>query len=208
MQAPKTDNKPRELVPEGNHVARLYNILYIGTIETPYTNEDGSPKYQNRVRLTFELPNELREFETDGEKVKKPMVISKEMTFSMYKGSLTAQLRTASHALIGQALKDEEAEAFDIDDLLGMACMLEIVHEEYQGSPYAKVVNYSSIPKGMDVPEQVNESTTMSYDSPEEELEKLPEFIREKVKSSKEYRERVGKSDGDDDEINPEDIPF
>lgn len=210
MKAPKAETKPRELVPEGNHVATLYSLVYIGTVETPYFNDDGSKKEQYKVRLTFELPHELREFERDGETKELPMVISKECTFSMYKGSHTAQLRTIAHALIGTALKDEEAEAFDIDDLLGRSCMVEVSHEEYEGKKYAKAVGFGSIPKGMDVPKQINETQIVSvHDTPIEDIDKLPEFISKKIQSSKEYRERVGKSDGDDTpEINPEDVPF
>ena len=105
MKAPKMNNTPRELVPEGNHVARLYEIIYMGTIETPFLNDDGSKKEQYKLRLTFELPNELREFGEDKKEL--PMVISKECTFSMYKGTQTAVLRTIAHALIGTALTDE-----------------------------------------------------------------------------------------------------
>ena len=206
MKAPKTDTTPRELVPEGNHVATLYSIIYIGTVETPFRNEDGSVKEQYKVRLSFELPNELREFERDGEKVELPMVISKECTFSMYKGSHTAQLRTIAHALIGTALKDEEAESFDIDDLLGKSCMVEVSHEEYEGKKYGKAVGFGSIPKGLEVPEQVNKTHIVNVEeTPIEEIDALPDFIKSKIKSSKEYRKRVG---DDDDEIKAGDIPF
>jgi len=210
MQAPKQDTKPRELVPVGNHVARLYNLTYIGTIETPYTNEDGTKKEQYKIRLTFELPNETREFEKDGEKKTMLVVISKEVTFSMYKGSHTAQLRTIAHALIGVDLKDEEAEVFDVDELLGKACMIQVSHEEYEGNKYAKAVTFSSIPKGMTVPDQVNKSETVSvHDSSIEDIDKLPEFISKKIKASKEYKKRTGaKETLPAEEINPEDIPF
>lgn len=209
MQVPKTDTKPRELVPEGNHVATLYNILYMGTIETPYINPDGTKKEQYKVRLTFELPEELREFERDGETIKLPMVISKECTLSLYKGTQTAVLRTIAHALIGQALKDEEAESFDIDDLLGKSCMVEVTHEEYDGNKYAKAVGFGSLPKGLKAPKQVNESKVVSVtDSPLDDLDELPDFIKKKIFSSKEYRARVGESKGDDIADDPDAIPF
>lgn len=227
MQAPKTDSRPRELVPEGNHVATLYNITYIGTIETPYVDEKtGEKKKQNRLRLTFELPNEMRKFEVDGETVEKPMVISKEMTFSMYKGSLTAQLRTISHALIGQALTDEEAETFDADDLLGMSCMVEVTHEEYEGSKYSKAVTFSSIPKGIEKPNSYNEpKSIVGYELSDQELNDLPEFISNKIKSSEEWKSKFDPAEIErkkdlqaeidarrgatpSDDIKPEDIPF
>lgn len=210
MKAPKMNTTPRELVPEGNHIAHLQEIMYLGTIETMFMNDDGTKKEQYKVRLTFELTNELREFGED--KKKKPMVISKECTFSLYKGTQTAVLRTIAHALIGQALKDEEAESLDIDDLLGKACMVEVSHEEYKDNKYAKAVGFGSVPKGMKVPKQINESRSVNVqDIPEEDLQKLPEFIRKKMESSKEYRKRFNKPEPAKEvsvEINPDDIPF
>lgn len=215
MKAPKSETK-RELVPEGNHVSTLYEIVYLGTMETPYFNDDGSVKEQYKVRLTFELPDELREFGPDNEKL--PMVISKECNFSMYKGTQTAVLRTIAHALVGQALTDEEAEAFDIDDLLGKSCMLEVSHEEYEGKKYAKAVGFGSLPKGVKAPKQVNESRTKSvHDMTEDEIFELPEFISKKMTSSKEYQERfggTGKADIEEADKNsnngvtPDGIPF
>ena len=103
-----------------------------------------------------------------------------------------------------------EAEGFDIDELLGMACMVEVSHEEYEGKQYAKAVTFSSIPKGMTVPDQVNKSQTVYVDNTAiEEIEKLPDFIKKKITASKEYTERTGgKKVLPEDEINPEDIPF
>jgi len=210
MKAPKNETKERELVPVGNHVARLYNIMYLGTLETPYLNDDGTKKEQYKVRLTFELPNELREFGEDKKEL--PMVISKECTFSMYKGTHTAILRTIAHALIGESLKDEEAESFDIDELLGKACMVEVSHEEYDGNTYAKAVGFGSIPKGMTVPAQVNDNHVVSvHDSKIEDIEKLPEFLKKKITASKEYKARVGGTpvaEVKKEEVDSTSIPF
>ena len=192
MIPPKGESKERELVPAGNHMATLYEIIYIGTIKTPYFNEDGSEKWQYKVRLTWELPNELRTFGKEGEEKELPMVISKECTLSLYKGkSQTAILRTIAHALIGEALTDEEADVFDIDDLLGKSCMLEVEHGEYQGNKYAAAVGFGSVPKGMSTPTQVNESRHKGVsDLSREDIDELPEFIAEKIRASKEYHVR------------------
>ena len=59
--------KPQyEVVPAGNHVARLYEIIHIGTIPTTYKGEE---KMTDKIRLTFELCDERKEFkEGEGER--------------------------------------------------------------------------------------------------------------------------------------------
>jgi len=229
MIAPKTEGKTKELVPAGNHVARLYEIIYLGTLNTGYKDQNGDDKYQYKVRLTWELPNELRKFGKEGEEKELPVVISKEVTFSLYKSEKqTATLRTIANALVGVSLTDAEADSFDIKKLLGFACMLEISHETFKdnGNVYAKAVGFGSIPKGLTVPPQVNESKEKSVANlSREEIEELPEFIQVKMKSSNEYKERFDpetiarreeiqekvdslKTQAKEEEITPEDIPF
>jgi hypothetical protein len=59
-------NQSYEPVPTGNHVARLYEIIHIGTIPTTW---QGQEKMTDKIRLGFELCNETKEFkEGEGEK--------------------------------------------------------------------------------------------------------------------------------------------
>lgn len=194
MQAPKQSSTPRELVPEGNHVARLYGITYIGEINTGYKDEAGEDKYQYKVRLNWELPALLRKFGKEGEEKELPMSVSREVTFSLYKSAKqTAILRTIAQALIGESLTDEEAESFDIDKLIGKPCMIEVTHETHQtsGNKYAKASGFGSIPAGLEVPAQVNESKIFNIsEASKEDIEAQPEFIREKMQGSKQYQER------------------
>ena len=194
MIAPKAESKPRELVPTGNHIGTLYKITYVGTVNTGFKNDDGSDKYQYKVRLTWELPNELRDFGSDGEEKMLPMSISREMTFSLYKSEKqTAVLRTIAHAMLGTALTDQEAEAFDIDELLGKSCMIDVSHEvnNANGMTFAKATTFSSVPNGFDVPAQINENKVENVsEMSREDIDAMPEFIREKMKGSKEYELR------------------
>jgi hypothetical protein len=216
-----TPTTERELVPEGNHVGILYRIINIGTIETPYLDKDGNKKHTPKVRLYWELPNELREYEKDGEMKQLPMSISREVTLSLYKSEKqTAVLRTITHALIGTSLKDEEAESYDIEDLLGRACMVEVSHERMDnGTEFAKAVGFGSIPKGMEVPAQTNKSRVDDVrEMSQEEIEELPEWLRDKMKASREYHVRFLAPRGDtpqsavdeirNTEIKDEDVPF
>src|SRR5689334_20495628 len=104
LTAPK--GKAFDPVPAGNHVARLYQIIHIGTIETSW---QGKADMTDKVRLTFELCNEKKEFkEGEGEK---PFSIAREFSFYMSKKS---NLRKFIEGMIGTALDEDEASTFDL----------------------------------------------------------------------------------------------
>ena len=73
----------------GTYPARCYSMVHIGTITE---NINGEEKTNNKVRVTWELPTELKEFKQgEGEK---PWVVSKEYNLSMHeKSSLIKDLK-------------------------------------------------------------------------------------------------------------------
>jgi len=77
--APRGEKKEYELAPLGSHIARCIRFVHIGT--NTEKMPDG-PKDMNKIRLTFELPHEMKVFK-EGEGPK-PMVVSQEFTLSMY----------------------------------------------------------------------------------------------------------------------------
>lgn len=185
----------RQLPPVGNHVARVINIIYLGT--------QHSDKYGDifKMRITWELPNEKAVFK-EGEP-EKPFVVSKETSLSMGQKST---LRPIVEGILGVALTDDEAYNFDLDQLVGMSCMLYITHEEGETAKYSKVNTATPLPKGLVCPPPFNELKILSFEKWNEEFfQKLPQFIREKITSSKEYKKMKGDTV---EEVNPEDVPF
>jgi len=182
--APKSGSK-FEPVPSGNHVARLYRIIHIGTVTEAYQGED---KQSNKIMLSFELPNETKVFKE--EKGEEPLVISREYTLSM---APKANLRKFIEGMIGTALHDGEAESFDIAELIGKPCMLNVVHKvsKATGNPYAMIAGAAPIPKGLIVPVQKNASRVLDYVNWNQELfDSLSEFHKEKIRSSEEYKKK------------------
>lgn len=175
------DSKPRELVPAGSHLARCYSMIHLGTHEEEYM---GEKKKQNKVRITFELPTEMRVFKED--KGEQPMVISKEYTLSMYEKS---NLRKELEGWRGKGLTEAEAENFDITKLLGKPCLLSIIHRVSKtGKDYAMISSISAIPKGMTCPDQINENFEFNFSDKIDNLDLLPDFIKEKIKSADEFK--------------------
>jgi hypothetical protein len=175
-------------VPAGNHVARLFQIIHIGTTHFVYQNEE---KSQDKIRFTFELCNEKKIFK-DGEE-ERPYAVSREFGLSMGKKS---HLRPFIEGMLGTKFSDDEAYDFDIDTLLGKACLLNVVHNEKNGNVYADIQNASPLPKGLEAPDMVNAAKLIDVnESLREEIDALPEFIRNKMQSSDEYGARfLGKT--------------
>ncbi len=173
----------KELIPAGNYVARCYSMIHVGTVKEEYM---GEIKTMNKCRITWELPTELRVF--NEEKGEQPMVISKEYTLSMHEKS---NLRRDLESWRGKGFNEDQAVGFDVTKLLGVSCMLNIIHKvTKKGAEYATISNISTLPKELECPEQVNETFEFNFEDnfSEEVVESFPDFIKEKIKSSAEYK--------------------
>jgi hypothetical protein len=172
----------RELIPSGNYSARCYQMVHIGTVEELIL---GEKKIQNKVRIGWELPTELKVF--DPEKGEQPFVISKEFTLSMHEKS---NLRKTLASWRCKDFSEDEAKCFDITKLIGVPCMLNVIHKPSKDGTktYQEVGSVSPMPKGLQCPEQINKSFIFEYDNFDPaKLEVLPDFIKTKIKSSFEY---------------------
>jgi hypothetical protein len=149
----------------------------------------GQMKNLNKVRIGWELPTELKVFKP--ENGAQPVVFSKEFTLSMNE---KANLRKLLASWRGKGFSEDEAKSFDITKLLGATCMLNIIHKPGKSDPskiYEEIGSISPIPKGVTCPPQVNKTFLLDYDNfTTEAFETLPEFIKKKIESSKEYKKR------------------
>lgn len=182
----------RKLPSKGSHVARVYQVIDLGTHEQEW---EGQKRDRSLVRLSFELPNEKAVF--DPEKGEQPFVVhTRSLTNSMHEKS---KLRPLVEGITG-ALKDEEANNFDLSGLIGLDCLVNIELNEYKGNMYANIVSTTPVPKGMEIPKLTNETLVFDIDSyTEEDFAKLPQFLQDIVKDSKEFKEK---------ELAVKDIPF
>lgn len=170
-------------VPAGTYVARCYSMIHIGTVEE---NIMGESKWLNKVRISWELPTETKVFkEENGEQ---PYVISKEFTLSMNE---KANLRKFLEGWRGKGFTEDEAKAFDITVLLGKPCMLSVIHKtSKKGNIFAEISSCSALPKGLVCPDQINEMLELNYTDnwSNREYSKLPQFIKDKMSQSKEFK--------------------
>lgn len=197
-------------VPAGTYVARCYSMIHIGTVEE---NIMGESKWLNKVRISWELPTETKVFkEENGEQ---PYVISKEFTLSMNE---KANLRKFLEGWRGKGFTEDEAKAFDITVLLGKPCMLSVIHKtSKKGNIFAEISSCSALPKGLVCPDQINEMLELNYTDnwSNREYSKLPQFIKDKMSQSKEFKEMMNPevidmpNTGDEHpQYNADDLPF
>ena len=173
----------RELIEPGLHIARCYRMVQIGTVKE---NILGKEKILQKVRIGWEMPLLTKVF--DEAKGAQPLVIEKEYTLSMAEKS---NLRAMLTSWRGKPFDETEAKAFDITKLIGVPCMLNITHKSSKSDPSRQFDEISSVVpvvKGMTCPPQVNKTFVLSYDEwDEEKFESLPDFIKDKMKTSLEY---------------------
>jgi len=182
------DTKPRELIPAGLYVARCYEQIHIGHIKDEYM---GQERILNKVRVGWELPTELRVFKQ--ENGEQPLVISKEYTLFMNEKS---NLRKDLESWRGKPFTEDQAKSFDITVLIGKECMINITHKvSAKGNTYETISAITPLPKGFECPPAINPVKVWDYDKPDWELYKnLPQFITEKIESSKEWKELSNKA--------------
>lgn len=203
----QTSGKTFELVPAGNHLARCYQMIEIGTEEKEFK---GEKKKQYAVRIVWELPNEKKVF--DPAKGEQPFSIGKDYTLSMHEKST---LRHDLQSWRGKAFSEDEAKAFDITKLLGVPCMLNVIHVTSEsGNQYAKIAGVTAIPKGFTCPPQINPSFVLSYDAIdfEEKFLTLPDWLKQRIEKTPEFAKRlepVKDSNGSKTiEVDDQSLPF
>ena len=178
----KNAGKKRELAPQGNHVAICYKMIELGTITDTFKGEEVT---RHRVTLSWELSNEFIDF--DG--VKSPISVSKEFTLSMHEKAI---LRKMLESWRGKAFTKDEAKSFDITKLMGVPCMVNVLHATSgAGNQYENVSSITPLPKGMEIPTQFNDSFEFSIDGYDQaKFDTFPDFIKDKINGSAEMQAR------------------
>lgn len=190
--------EPRELPPAGAHIATIYSVVQLGTMQGEYK---GKPTSKNKIRITWELPDEMREL--DGQM--KPMVVGKTYTASLYE---QAKLRPIVEGILGEI----DEETFTIESLVGKSCMVQLAQEEYLGNEYMDIVSATQLPKSVPAPKQINPSVYLDYQEGWNDTvyEALPNWMKEKMAESEEMKNRAGMNLGGvdfGDDIKPGDTP-
>lgn len=186
-------------VPAGSHIAVCNIVADLGL--QPGSGLYPDPKQQ--VFIRFEVPEERVEYEKDGKKYEGPVVIGMTFTASMHE---KANLRKQLESWRGKQFTDEQAESFDIESILGKACMISVVEVQKGDKVYSNIKSISGLPKGVIAPRA--ENPLLFYTAQEDSsYSKLPEWLQKKIDAQLERKE-TRRHDPSELEITDDDIPF
>ncbi len=178
----KNDGGDFTPAPAGNHVARCYSVLDLGTQHSDAFTWEGSAIPESdrpQILMIWELPNETIEVEG----VMQPVVTSH--FYNMFFND-KARLRKDLESWRGRQFTQEELQGFDISNVIGKPCMLNITHNE-RGK--AKITSVAAMPKGMEAPAQVNESLLFTLDNYDQAtFDRISDGIQNIIKKSPEWQ--------------------
>lgn len=138
-------------------------------------------KAAHKLLMQFELtdPDNRRD---DGS----AHVVSKRFTASLH---AKAALRGFLEAWRGRPFTADELRGFDLKTLLGVPCLLGVVHNDKDGRTYANISSVMRLPKGMQAPEGTMLLTHFDLSAPDwETFSMLPARLQEQIMLSPEYQ--------------------
>lgn len=211
MYVPAPNDKQFELPPAGTHLAVCYRVIDLGTQSSTYM---GQAKRQHKILVSWELPDERMSDD-------RPFTIGQRYTWSM---SEKAALRRDLESWRGVPFQEKDfgQGGFDIKNIIGKACLLNIVHTEKAGKQYANIASISRLMKGQQGPSASENEIAYLWIHPERwdgaVFGKLSDNMKALIMQSPEYTSLKNGHDNGHDEPPPadadnygalnDDIPF
>jgi hypothetical protein len=181
-----------EKCPEGMHLGRCYRIIDLGTQKSEYM---GQVKYLHKVMLGWEIHG----MNESGQPIKmsdgRPFAIFKNYTLSW---SEKANLRLDLQSWRGRPFTQEEMRRFDLKNVLGAFCMLNVIERVGQdGKTYTNVAGVSPVPamiKQNGMPAAINKNEIFNLTDPDMEMfNGFSDHLKKKIMSSPEWEKLQGK---------------
>jgi hypothetical protein len=162
------------LCPVGLHQAVCFAVYDLGTqMNEKYDKE------LKKILVIWELPLEKRD-ETH------PFHLMKIYTASLFE---KAQLRKDLESWRGRQFKEQELQSFDLKNILGTNCMLQVIHADVGGRTYANIAAITVLPKGLSLLKATEKLVFFEIESASLP-EGIPPWIATKILDSKEWKAR------------------
>jgi len=160
-----------EPVPAGPCVARCVSVVDIGIQQTPWGGKE-------KVYIGFEVPSVRVEWkDKDGKEHTGPALIGSRYTNSINEKAILGQHLESWR---GKPFTKEERDGFDLTQILGAPCMINVVHTEKDNKVYANIKAIMRLPKGTECPQAETELVAYTPGDPVliKNFDKLPEWLQ------------------------------
>ena len=172
--------KDFEIVEAGVHKGRCIKIIDLGTHETIWQDV---VQNKHKIMIMFELPETVM---LKGDNKGKPFAVSLFVTLSLHKKST---LRPLLVGWRGKDFTEKEAENFDILKLLDIPALINVIHNESDGTIYANIASIMPLKKS-ECPVRINPLLTFSLEEFNQTIfESLSENLQKKISASEEYQQ-------------------
>ena len=177
-----------EKCPPGLHLARCYRIVDVGTQKSEYIK--GQVKYQHKIMLAWEIHGQ----NDDGGAITmadgRPFAVFRHYTLSW---SDRASLRIDLQSWRGKPFNEEEMKKFDLNNILGAWCMLNVIEKPGDdGNVYSGINGVTPVPsmiKKSGFPNPINKNEIFNLSDPDLEMIKgFSENLKRKIESSPEWQ--------------------
>lgn len=170
-------------IPEGTHTAVCYGVIDLGK-----QYNEKFDKSTDKVMIMWELPDEIEE----GQDL--PRVFSQRYTASLNSKS---RLRKDLAAWRGRDFTEAELDDFNLRNILGTSCLIQIIHKENNGKTFANLASIMALPKGMPRPMPKHEIISFDLDTDSlESLKDVPDWIVDIIKESETFKARFNEEKG------------
>jgi hypothetical protein len=122
--------------PTGAHSAVCVDVVDLGMLEVAF---GGKKKTQHKIRIVWQIAEVMAD--------NRPFIVQKRYTLSLHE---KAALRKDLESWRGREFTATELEGFDVETVIGVACLLNVIQQKKDSSTYANVTSIMRLPKGME----------------------------------------------------------
>lgn len=180
MSTTARPSKGIDPIEAGTYQAVCFQVIDLGT---QYNKQ--FDKSQPNIIIGWELPSVRNQYEKDGNPVDEPRIIRKTYTNVLHeKSNLFKDLVSWR----GKPFTEEEAEGFDVKNVLKANCQLTIINTKKGQRTYANVASVGKLMKELSKKEPENE--ILSYDIEDGQgciPESLPDWIKDTILKCEEF---------------------
>jgi hypothetical protein len=192
-----------ERCPSGAHLARCYRIVDVGTQKSEYM---GQVKYLHKIMLGWEIHG--------ADEQGKPLTMNDGRPFAIFKNytlswAEKANLRLDLQSWRGKPFSQEEMRKFDLNNVMGAWCMLNVIERQGQnGNTYANVGGITPVPaiiKQNGYPKAVNTNELFNLQEPNMDLfATFSDSLKAKITVSPEWQKLQGNAPENANQSAPE----